>query len=204
MNDFNGETKKLINELSFEQNITFALTCINRLKQLPKIIINSGTYAIQYLEETQNISPNTIENILNEITDKINKETLDIKNDEIEEKMEMLEKLCVDTEEDGSTEGTLFLNYLIILRHILLYIKDRNCEDIYWCSNNFIDIVDAMEYEKYYKGNENCDDKKIDKYIDLMTKNEMEKQRQIIKIIKEGHKKILVEYVEENKIEYYK
>jgi hypothetical protein len=81
-----------INSLSFEQNIMFALACINRLSHLPQLFINSKTYGIEYLNEI--IPKDKIENILNEIINKIYYNQ--IKTDETDAEIEILEKLLLD------------------------------------------------------------------------------------------------------------
>ena len=202
MNEYNSEIKKLVNELTFEENLNFALSCINRLKHLPHCIINSGTYALQYLEEVENISKEAIEKTLNELSEEVNNESLNISNKAINEKIKILDKLMVDTEEDGSTAGGVFLNYLIIMQHILSYINEKTYENVYWCSTQLLEIIDAIEHEKYYIENESCVDKEASKFVDLILEKEMEKQKQIIKIIRKGSKKILNEYVERNFINF--
>ena len=86
MDDYNGEIKQLVKELTFEENLNFALSCINRLKHLLQCILNSDTYALQYLEEIQNISRESIEKILNELSEEINSESLNISSKAINEK----------------------------------------------------------------------------------------------------------------------
>ena len=201
MDDYNNEIKELVKDLTFEENLTFALTCINRVKHFPKYLLNSDTYAIQYIEEIHDIPRKNIIPILDEIVNKININPLEIKNNEIIEKIEVLDKLCVHSDEDGSIENSLFLNYLIILHYTLMYIKEKKYENIYWCSNNTIEMVDTMEYNRFCKKNKSCNDKEIYDYLDIIGKNEVEKQKEIIETIKRNQI-TLNEYIERNMIDF--
>jgi hypothetical protein len=197
---FNDKMDNLIKELTFEQNVAFALTCINRLKHLPCIFINSETYNI-YLNKI--ISKDKIENILNEIIGKINNKPLEIKHNEIEKKIKLLRKLMIDNEIDSSVISQIFLYYIIIIAHTLEYIRSSNHKEIWHCSNAVVEIINQAEYEKYNKENKNCDDDKAISYVDLMIDNEIERQEHIIGLIKNGNIKTLDEYVKGNKIGYY-
>jgi hypothetical protein len=197
---FNEEIKDLIKELTAEQNIIFALTCINRLKHLPQLFINSESYGIKHLDQI--IPKNTIENILNEIINKLYNEPLKIKHNKLNKNIELLEKLLLDDEIETGALKNIFFYYVIIIIHILSYIKNNKYDEIYWCSNAVLEILNQMEYERYNNEHKNCIDSEVLEYVDLMIKNEMGKEKQIIKIIKTGNKKILDEYIKDNKIEY--
>jgi hypothetical protein len=192
----------LINGLSFEQNIMFVLACINRLKHLPKVFINSETYGIKYLNEI--IPKDKIENILNEIVNKIYFNQ--IKTNEIDTDMEILEKLLLDDDIENGIEKQLFFYYVVIIIHIFEYIKGNENKYIKLCSDNVIDIVDHIKFKEYEIKNNLGDnyivDEKMEKYIEQFCDDEVKKEIEIIKIIKGGDKKILNEYTKNNKIEY--
>jgi hypothetical protein len=196
---FNDKMDNLIKELTFEQNIAFALACINRLKHLPCIFVNSKTYEI-YLNKI--IPKNKVENVLNEIIKKINTKPLEIKHNEIEKKIKLLKKLLIDNEIDNSIASQIFIYYIIIITRTLEYIISNNHNEILRCSNAVVEIINQTEYEKYNKENKNSDDDKAINHVDIMIDNELEKQEHIIGLIKTGNMQTLDEYIKGNKIEY--
>ncbi|MDR1316670.1 MAG: hypothetical protein LBK13_07335 [Spirochaetales bacterium] len=191
-----------INGLSFEQNIMFALACINRLKHLPQVFINSETYGIEYLNGI--IPKDKIENILNEIINKIYYNQ--IKINEIDADMEILEKLLLDDDIESGIEKQLFFCYVVIVIHILEYIKENKKEYIELCSDNMIEIVDYIKCKEYETKNNLEDyyilDEKMEKYLEQFCADEVKKEIEIIKIIKSGNKEMLNEYIKNNEIEY--
>ena len=192
-----------IKSLNPEQNIIFALSCINRIKQLPQLFINSYTYGIEYLDKI--IPKNTIENILNETLDKIIGKN--IKKAEINKNIELLDKLLLDDDIENRIEKQLFSHYVIILIHILEYINEHNNKYIELCSDNMVEIINQIKGEKYELENNLVGyiyivDDKYDEYVDRFIDEEIKIEMEIIERIKGGNTEMLDEYIENKKIEY--
>jgi hypothetical protein len=200
--DRNRKVYDLINDLDVYQNITFALTCVNRLRHLPKLFINSNCYGIEYLNKI--IPKNTIENIIDEIVNEIT--SGEINTQEINEIRKLLDKMLLDDDIENSIEKQLFFYYVVIIIHILEYIKDGKINYIELCSDAMVEIINEIEGKKY-SSKMNLDDyyivdEKMRKYIDKSIDDEINKEIDIIKIIKDGSKETLNEYLKNNKIEY--
>jgi hypothetical protein len=165
-----------ISSLSFEQDIIFALACISRLNHLPQLFINSNTYGIEYLNEI--IPKEKIENILNEIINKIYYNQ--IKTDEIDAEIEVLEKLLLDDDIESGVEKQLFFCYVVIIIHTLEYMKEGKKEYITLCSGNMIEIVDNIGCKEYDIKNNNQNnhifDEKMEKYLEQFCAGEVKKR----------------------------
>jgi hypothetical protein len=197
---FNDEINELLKGLTFEQNIDFCFSCINRLRHLPQMFINSDNGGIDYLNEI--IPKENIENVLNDIVNKISKILLNDNTVETDENIKFLEKLLIDDEIYNSTEKNIFFYYIIIIIHLFEYIKERDCKSIYWCSNAILEILNQTKYDEYCKINKNGNDKEMEEYVDMEIDNEIKKQIEIIKLLKENDKNKLNNFIENNKIKY--
>jgi hypothetical protein len=197
---FNGEINELLKELTFEQNINFGLSCINRLKHLPSVFINSDNEGINYLNEI--VPKENIENILNNMVNKLSQIGLSDSMAEIYESIKLLEKLLIDDEIYNSPEKNIFFYYVVIIIHLFEYIEEKDCKSIYWCSNAVLEILNQIKYDEYLKINKNGNDKEMEGYVDAEIDNEIKKQLEIIKILKEDDKNKLDNYIENNKIKY--
>jgi hypothetical protein len=198
--DFKKTLNSLINDLDYEQSITFALSCLFRQKHLPKLFIDSNTWGI---EEINKIFPkNNIEDKLNEIINKVNLR----QTNEIDVDLEILDKYLLDFEDENSIEYSLFFNYVCIIIYLLEYLKQNDIEKIEWCSNKIIESVDTIKTREYeIKMNlEDCYivDKKMKNFLKIFTDAEEEKEIEIIKFIKSEDNEGLHGYIENNKIEY--
>jgi hypothetical protein len=189
----------LVNELTIEQNIKFVFSCINRVKHFLKIFVNKDRFIIEYFKEI--IPENNIENKLDEILNRIFIEPFNIKNDEIDKNIEFLEKLLVDDDDvDSSTVKQLFSYSVIIIIHILKYIKENDKKYIYLCSDAMVEIINQGKSAEYHKKYPECSNDKLMEYADIMIEDEI--KMEIIKIVKTGNEKMLNEYIKNNKIEY--
>jgi hypothetical protein len=82
---------------------------------------------------------------------------------------------------------------------MLEYIKTKDNKYIYKCSETILDIIRTIMAHEYYK--ENDDEMELYCYFDMALEPEVNKQNEIIKIIKNGNKEQLEEYINKNKIE---
>jgi hypothetical protein len=188
----------LLNGLNIEQNIIFALNCINRTKHLPRLFINTEKYAMEYLDKI--IPKDNIENTLNDIINKIYFNN--IQSNEIDKTIELLEELLLDDEVENGTLKQLFSHYISLIIHTIQYIKGNESKYIRYCSDEVEEIVNQAKAAEYYTKNKGCTDGELNKYVKLMIKNELKKQIEIINIIKNGNRETLNEYTENNKTEY--
>jgi hypothetical protein len=189
-----------IKELTMEQNICFSLSCLNRLKHLIKLFINSDTYGINYLNKI--IPKETIENILNDIIKKLYNKPLNINKREIKKDIKTLEKMLLDDDIESCTEKQIFFYYIVIIIHILEYILTGEYEYIELCSDASVEIINQTKGHELTKNNPQWTDEEFDKNLDIEIDKEVEKENEIIKIVKAGNEKILDEYIKNNKIEY--
>jgi hypothetical protein len=113
-----------------------------------------------------------------------------------------MEKLLLDDDIESGIEKQIFFHYVVIIIHILEYIKENKNEYIELCSDGMVEIINQVKSDEYYKNNEKCTDEELERYTDLMIDEEVKKEIEIIKIIKSGNKEMLNEYIENNKIEY--
>ena len=191
----------LVNDLNIEQNIKFASSCINRVKHFLKIFVNKDPFIIEYFKEI--IPENNIENKLNEILNRIFIEPFNIKNDEINKIWIFLEKLLVDDDDvDSSTEKQLFFYSVLIIIHILEYIKEKDKKCIDLCSDEMVEIINQGKSAEYWKKYPECSDDELEEYVDIMIEDEIKREIEIIKIVKTGNEKMLNEYIKNNEIEY--
>jgi hypothetical protein len=197
---FNGEINELLKELTFEQNIVFGFSCINRLRDLPQVFINSDNEGIDYLNEI--IPKESIETVLNDMANNISQQLLNDNTVEIDENIELLEKLLIDDEIYNSTEKNIFFYYVIIIIHLFEYIKVKDCKSIYRCSNAMLEILNQTKHDEYCKINKNGNDKEMEEYVDMEIDNEIKKQIEIIKLLNENDKNNLNKFIENNKIKY--
>jgi hypothetical protein len=191
----------LVNELTVEQNIKFASSCINRVKHFLKIFVNKAPFIIAYFKEA--IPENNIENKLREILDRIFIEPFNIENDEIDKDIEFLEKLLVDDDEvDSSTEKQLFFYSVIIIIHILEYIKEKDEKYIDLCSDAMVEIINQVKSAEYWTKHPECSDDELYEYVDKMIKDEVKRETEIIEMIKIGNEKTLKNCIDSSAIEY--
>jgi hypothetical protein len=198
--DFNKLINKAVDELTFEQNIQFALSGINRVKPLTKLFLCSDLNGLKYLENF--ISIEEMETGINDIINYITNYPENIGQNNIYENITFLKKLLLDDEIEAATEKQIFFWYVIIIIHILEYILHKNCKSIYWCSNAIIEIINQTKYDECKNNNSQWTDGEIVKYVDNEIDKEIGKEIEIIKIIKTGNKKLLEEYVINNMLEY--
>ena len=196
--DDNKKVYDLINGLDVEQNILFALSCINRIKHLPQLFINTEKYAMEYLDKI--IPKEIIESTLTEIIDKVHFNK--IQSTEIDKTIELLEELLLDDDIESCVLKQLFSYYVLIIINILKYIKENKNEYIELCSDDIREIINQAKSDEYCKKNNKCTDKELNKHIELIIDEEVKKEIEIIKIIKDGNKELLNEYIKNNKIEY--
>jgi hypothetical protein len=195
----NDKVYDLIETLNNKQNKKFCLTCLYRLKHLLELFIKSDSFAAKYLDKI--IPLNTIENELDKIIDKIYLNQ--IQNNDIDKNIYFLEKMLLDDDDYGNeTEKAIFSYYVIILIHILEYIRENDNKYIKLCSDDMVEIINQAKFMEYHTKNTNCSDEEMEKYVDLIIDEEVEKEIKIIEIIQNGTDETLEKYIEKNKIEY--
>jgi hypothetical protein len=198
---FNDRIRGLINELTFEQNKNFCFSCINRLKHLPHLFINTDNEGMNYLNEI--FLGKDIENIINDMVNKLSKIFLDDDIEEMDKNIKLFKRVLLDDEETyNSTEENIFFYYVNIIIHLFEYIKEKNCKSIYWCSNAIIEIISQIKYDEYCKINKNGKEKEALEYVDMEIEYEIDRQMEIIELLKENDEKKLNDYIENNRIEY--
>ena len=178
-----GFNKNLEN-LDYEENIAFALSCIFRQRHLPQLFINSKTWGI---EEINKIFPkNKIKDKLDEIIDKVKlKQT-----NEIDADLDILKKFLLDFDDENSIEYSLFFNYVCTIIYLLEYLKDNNIEKINYLKNLIIESVDVIE---------ECGSEIVDKKMASILKEfidaEKEREVEITRLIKNKDYEKLHEFV---------
>jgi hypothetical protein len=189
-----------IKELTMEQNIVFVLSCLNRLKHLLKLFTNSDTYGINYLDKI--IPKETIEDMLNDIIKKLYNKPLDINKNEINNDIKILEKMLLDDDIESCTVKQIFFYYIVIMIHTFEFILTKEHKYIELCSDAMMEIINQTKGNEFNKNNPQWTDEEFYKNVDMEIDKELEKEIEIIKIIRTGDKKILDEYIENNKLEY--
>jgi hypothetical protein len=197
---YNNVMFAAINTLTFEQNIKFALSCINRVKPLTKLFLYSNLHGLKYLEKI--VSVNDIETSINGILDNLMNNRTNILKNNARKNMAFLEKLLLDDDIDATLEKQIFFNYIVIIMHTLEYIVDNDCKSIYWCSNAVIEIQDRIKHKECEKNNSQWTDKEISTYVDAEIDKEIEKELEIIQIIKNGNEELFEQCIKENILEY--
>lgn len=180
----------LINELTLNKKILFGLSNINRVIKIYRKYIDIN------ISEINIDKYNTLILILNSIMIREDS-NIQENNDEIK----VLETF-LSNDYYGSSVELAVSNYIITgIIAVLEFIKTNNIERIYWCSDCVIEILNQIEFEKYYSKYPKYSDDEIENLVDETITKEVIIQENMIKLIKEDVTDIcLNQYIEENQI----
>jgi hypothetical protein len=201
----NEKVYKLLKEFSYEQNIQFALSCLERIRHIYPLFLNSNQYGIEYL--IKEIMPkNEFEVLINSVIYELENNALNIEKehiDKINKKLELLDELLLDDDIESSAESSIFFQIILTIINILEYIQDKDIDSIELCSDNIIKLIGLAKSNEYYKDNQNASDEEVNKYVDFLIDKEIEVQIEIIQKIKTiEEKEKRHKYIENSKIEY--
>jgi hypothetical protein len=197
----NKKVYEILPELTYKQNIQFALSCLDRVKHLCPLFLNSNQYGIEYL--IKEIMPRDAIELLINTTIQDLRDPINIKKETITNKVELLESLLLDSEEENSTESAIFFQIIITMINTLEYIRDKDINSIGLCSDDIVELINQAKSNEYYINNPNASDEEISEYADLLIDKDVEIQIEIIKKIKNAEDTTEIDkYIENNKIEY--
>jgi hypothetical protein len=210
MND-RKTVSNLIGDLTFEQSMQFAIACVNRIQCFTKLFLNVNLE--KYFASLEDvISKDKFEKRMNTIIYDLNHyQSGDFDG---QKHRDLLSHFLIDdillvdhVETVEDIEDSIIFTLSHIFSSILDYIYWHDCmhlnENDVWhigsCSEYLISIAkDNYKISKFGKYHQDQYEEEIKEAID----SEIKKQIIIIKMIKEGDKKLLHEYIEENKFEY--
>ena len=98
----------------------------------------------------------------------------------------------------------MFSYSVIIIIHILEYIKEKDKKYIDLCSDAMVEIINQGKSAEYWTKYPECSDDELYEYVDTMIGGEVKREIEIIKIVKTGNEKMLNEYIKSNEIEYHR
>jgi hypothetical protein len=195
----------LMSDLTFEQNMQFAVSCVNRIKCFTKLLLNVNLE--KYFESLADIiSKPKLRRKINTIIDDLN--NYPIENFDWQKHRDFFSHFnnfdfflsidYVETAED--IKNDIVSNFSSVFRSVLDYIYWHDCmhlegNDIWCirrCSESLISIVeDNYKISKFGKYTENQYKEEIKEVVD----SEIKKQITILKFIKEGNEKLLYAYI---------
>jgi hypothetical protein len=195
----NEKVYVLLKELSYEQNIRFATSCLERIKHLYPLFLDSNQYGVEYL--IKEVMPkDEIEISINSAIDELKNVTLNTEKERIDKKLELFEKLLLDCDIESSTESSIFFQIILTLINILEYIRDKDIDSVELCSDNVIELINQAKSNEYCENNQNASDEEACEYVDFLIDKEVEIQIEIIQKIKNAE--AILKYIVDNKIEY--
>jgi hypothetical protein len=187
-----------INNLTNTQKMHFGIFCAERIIELYKYFDEMvKTENLKQLIPNEN-GYNILRNILNYIENGINEnESYKINN-----YIKICASLMPDYDEYGGDYETIVAQYIgRAIGFLLEFYNTKDNKFINWCSDNIIEVINAVESYKYRKSNENINNEERRKYIEKCYEEEIKLELNFIKLLKNNiDKETMEKYINENKI----
>lgn len=172
--------KNIINDLSKENKIRFGSACVHRFKSLYKYFDNDYDISLS----TPILSKGDGYSYLVDILYFIDEKLVVASKDEINLHIQKNDPLIVDLDLYGSSVDTYVANLVAqSVNFILEFGKTENNMKIYYCIDVFLEILNQIKSEDFYKKNPTATDFELVKYLDIIFANEIRIEESLVDYI---------------------